>query len=305
MPSPLDLPEELRDLPTRNALVIRHDRFRADMAELVKELRRLKALNDDRAVAEADVLAPAAGAANAADAADLGVALTSSLDATVTQDVTRRSSDAAVAHESAAPVLPSDDARRARRVRTTGLAVAALAIAAIIVTTTVLLRGVGNAAPAGPSADGSGRAAIIQPSVGSSASPQTSVTIAPSPSVIASLIATPSTGSVTPSGSTPTGSPEPDPRYPSPDGSLVGIVHLETNGNFEIYVEQADGTGRRNVSNHPDQDLFIAWSPDSKRFAFRSHRDLNDEIYAVDPDGSHLLRLTSTPNDEFMARVVS
>ena len=44
----------------------------------------------------------------------------------------------------------------------------------------------------------------------------------------------------------------------------------------------ADGTEQRNVTQHPGQDNFAAWSPDGRRLAFISNRAGGYNIYVVD-----------------------
>ena len=64
-------------------------------------------------------------------------------------------------------------------------------------------------------------------------------------------------------------------------------------GNWEIYVMNADGSGVTNLTNNSDHDVAPAWSPDGKRIAFRSDRDGNWEIYVMNADGSGVTRLTN------------
>ncbi len=63
-------------------------------------------------------------------------------------------------------------------------------------------------------------------------------------------------------------------------------------GNKEIYVMSADGTGAVNLTNNPATDETPAWTTDGKRIAFASDRDGNAEIYVMHADGSEPQRLT-------------
>jgi len=54
----------------------------------------------------------------------------------------------------------------------------------------------------------------------------------------------------------------------SPDGSRMLFVTdrntepTDFDGNWEVYVMQADGTGQRNLCNNPDYNWMQCWSPD-------------------------------------------
>jgi TolB protein len=62
-----------------------------------------------------------------------------------------------------------------------------------------------------------------------------------------------------------------------------------------IYVVNADGSGRTNLTNGPADAGHGGWSPDGTRFAFTSDRDGNAEIYVVNADGSALTNVTNDP----------
>jgi TolB protein len=94
----------------------------------------------------------------------------------------------------------------------------------------------------------------------------------------------------------------------SPDGSrLLWRRMLATGGssaggrNSEIFVSARDGSSPVNVSNHPAFDGYPAWTPDGRRIVFASNR-VDDParqgafaVYAMDADGSNLVRLTDPP----------
>ena len=62
--------------------------------------------------------------------------------------------------------------------------------------------------------------------------------------------------------------------------------------NYEIYVMDADGGNRENLSNHPRHDMDPDWSPDGTKIAFVSRRTGEYQIYVMDADGTNQIRLT-------------
>lgn len=87
--------------------------------------------------------------------------------------------------------------------------------------------------------------------------------------------------------------------YPfrSPDGTKIAF-ESDRNGNLDIYVMNADGTGVTRLTDHPAADRKPAWSPDGKKIVFQSQRDGNEEIYAMNVDGTGQVNLTRNPADE-------
>jgi len=80
-------------------------------------------------------------------------------------------------------------------------------------------------------------------------------------------------------------------------GGLIAFVS-DRDGNFEIYVMNADGSDPRRLTDHPFSDTSPAWSPDGTQIAFVSSRARNRDIYIMNFDGSNLRQLTDQPADE-------
>lgn len=82
-----------------------------------------------------------------------------------------------------------------------------------------------------------------------------------------------------------------------------GMIAFVSNrdGNAEIYVMNADGSGQTRLTNNFDgmSEDFPAWSPDGTKIAFVSNRDGNDEIYVMDADGQHQTRLTDNKAGDY------
>ena len=77
----------------------------------------------------------------------------------------------------------------------------------------------------------------------------------------------------------------------SPDGQRIAFFS-DRDGNLDIYVMNADGSGLARLTYDGANDGVPDWSPDGQRIAFASDRDGNYEIYVMNADGSGLARLT-------------
>jgi len=72
----------------------------------------------------------------------------------------------------------------------------------------------------------------------------------------------------------------------------------DRDGNFEIYVMNADGTGQTRLTNSLGVDRDPAWSPDGSKIAFTSDRDGNSEIYVMNADGTGQARRTNNAAED-------
>src|SRR6266576_936100 len=78
----------------------------------------------------------------------------------------------------------------------------------------------------------------------------------------------------------------------SSDGSRIAFVS-QRDGNAEIYVTNADGTGATRITNDPQADGHPAFTPDGQTVVFHSTRTAGkQQIWAVNVDGSGTVQLT-------------
>jgi TolB protein len=80
------------------------------------------------------------------------------------------------------------------------------------------------------------------------------------------------------------------PRW-SPDGRKLLFVSRR-DGNAEVYVVDADGSGQRKLTRNPADDRDPAWSPDGRKIAFISTRDGERAIYVMNADGTRQRSVT-------------
>jgi TolB protein len=64
-------------------------------------------------------------------------------------------------------------------------------------------------------------------------------------------------------------------------------------GDREIYVMNADGSGQTNLTKNPAFDSAPAWSPDGTRIAFISLRDGSRALFLMKADGTGATHITT------------
>jgi Tol biopolymer transport system component len=81
------------------------------------------------------------------------------------------------------------------------------------------------------------------------------------------------------------------------DGSGGGVIAFtsDRDGEGDIFVTNADGSGLRRLTDDPAYDGWPTWSPDGTDIAFVSLRSGNPDIYVMDADGGNLRQLTDHP----------
>jgi dipeptidyl aminopeptidase/acylaminoacyl peptidase len=78
----------------------------------------------------------------------------------------------------------------------------------------------------------------------------------------------------------------------SPDGTKIAFMN-NYDGDYEICLMNADGTGVKQLTKNSALDAYPTWSPDGSRIAFTSNRDGDFDIYTMNPDGSDQTNITS------------
>ena len=72
----------------------------------------------------------------------------------------------------------------------------------------------------------------------------------------------------------------------------------DRDGDYEIFVMNADGTDVRQLTSNEDDEMFPAWSPDGNRIAFMSNRGGEFNIFVMNADGGAVRQLTDNDDDD-------
>lgn len=78
----------------------------------------------------------------------------------------------------------------------------------------------------------------------------------------------------------------------SPDGRRLSFER-QRDGDWDVYVMNADGTGLRQLTFSPWDDDFARWAPHGRSLAFQSARRGQTEVYVISVKGGAARRATS------------
>src|SRR5947199_2152856 len=70
----------------------------------------------------------------------------------------------------------------------------------------------------------------------------------------------------------------------SPDSTKIAFMN-NYDGDYEICVMNADGTGIKQLTKNSSIDVYPTWSPDGRKIAFASNRDGDDDTWGMNADG--------------------
>ncbi len=80
----------------------------------------------------------------------------------------------------------------------------------------------------------------------------------------------------------------------SPDGTKIAYVSF-VGGNKDIYVANADGSDRRNLTDSPSNEDRPAWTPDGNEIVHESDESGSAQIWVMNADGTGKRQLTQGP----------
>ena len=89
----------------------------------------------------------------------------------------------------------------------------------------------------------------------------------------------------------------------SADGRRLAFLGQGVGDLRDVYVVDADGRNLRNVSNSPEEENGVAWSPDGTRLAYVRNRDPSDSnafFLVADADGSNARPVAGPPLSPYL-----
>jgi hypothetical protein len=90
-----------------------------------------------------------------------------------------------------------------------------------------------------------------------------------------------------------------NPRW-SPGGTQVVFSRYEADGDGDIWIMKADGSGQKRLTTNATDDDWAGFSADGSRIVFTSDRHGNYEIYSMNLNGGDVKRLTNSPGFDWL-----
>jgi Tol biopolymer transport system component len=84
----------------------------------------------------------------------------------------------------------------------------------------------------------------------------------------------------------------------SPDGSQI-VFASDRDGNWEIYVMDADGSNQIRLTHDSNLDNYPIWSPNGSKIAYISYKEEQNDICIMDSDGSNQTNLTENSRGDW------
>ncbi|MGQ0847872.1 MAG: DPP IV N-terminal domain-containing protein [Actinomycetota bacterium] len=90
----------------------------------------------------------------------------------------------------------------------------------------------------------------------------------------------------------PSNTPSPGQYVTSPDSSRLAYVGTADDGSLQIFIAGINGTGVRQLSDHPTDAIYPAWSPDGAKIAYQGESGL----FVIDVATGASTQVTDAPS---------
>jgi hypothetical protein len=94
-----------------------------------------------------------------------------------------------------------------------------------------------------------------------------------------------------------------DPAW-SPDGKQIIFAVQEEDGNMDLAMVEADGSGYRKLTNDPEEDLSPLWSANGRWIFFTSFRNSTPNLYRITSEGGDMIRMTDVAEAVYTTQIM-